>query len=87
MRISPEAQARQQLDAMLARAGWIVQDRHAVNLYTGPSVTMREGLTPTRPADHLLFVDTRAYGVLEAKPKGTTLLGGGFQERAAKRLG
>ena len=75
--MTPEARARQQIDAMLARAGWIVQDRHAVNLYAGLGVAVREVPTPTGPADYLLFVDARACGVLEAKPEGTTLLGVG----------
>lgn len=77
--MTPEARARQQIDAMLARAGWIVQDRHAVNLYAGPGVAVREVPTPTGPADYLLFVDACACGVLEAKPEGTTLLGVGPQ--------
>lgn len=72
---TPEARARQIIDAALAAAGWIVQDRAAVNLHAGPGVAVRETPTATGPADYLLFLDGRACGVLEAKPEGTTLSG------------
>ena len=77
--MTPEARARQQIDAMLARAGWIVQNRDAVNLHAGPGVAVREVPTATGPADYLLFIDARACGVLEAKAEGVTLLGVGPQ--------
>lgn len=32
----PEALARQAIDAQLAAAGWVVQDRAALNLHAGP---------------------------------------------------
>jgi len=72
---TPEARARQKIDAMLAAAGWIVQDRADVNLHAGQGVAVREVPTPTGPADYLLFVDGRACGALEAKPEGYTLSG------------
>ncbi len=72
---TPEARARQKIDAMLAAAGWIVQDRADVNLHAGQGVAVREVPTPTGPADYLLFVDGHACGALEAKPEGYTLLG------------
>jgi type I restriction enzyme R subunit len=72
---APEARARQIIDAALAAAGWIVQDRAEVNLHAGPGVAVREPPTATGPADYLLFLDGKACGVLEAKPEGTTLLG------------
>lgn len=72
---TPEAHAREQIDAMLARAGWIVQDRADINLHAGPGVAVREVPTPTGPADYVLFLDARACGALEAKPEGVTLSG------------
>lgn len=72
---APEARARQIIDAGLAAAGWIVQDRAEVNLHAGPGIAVRETPTATGPADYLLFLDGRACGVLEAKPEGTTLSG------------
>lgn len=71
----PEARARRHIDAMLAAAGWVVQDRRDANLHAGPGVAVREVPTPTGPADYLLFLDGRACGALEAKPEGTTLSG------------
>jgi type I restriction enzyme, R subunit len=73
--MTPEARARQHIDAMLTRAGWLVQDRRDVNLTAGPGVAVREVPTPTGPADYILFLDGRACGALEAKPEGTTLSG------------
>ncbi|MDA8252513.1 MAG: DEAD/DEAH box helicase family protein, partial [Rhodospirillales bacterium] len=71
----PEARARQKIDAMLARSGWVVQSRDAINLHAGPGVAVREVQTRTGPADYLLFLDGRACGALEAKPEGFTLAG------------
>jgi hypothetical protein len=72
---TPEARARRVIDAALANAGWLVQDRAEVNLHAGPGIAVRETPTATGPADYLLFLDGRACGVLEAKPEGTTLSG------------
>jgi len=79
--MNPEAKARQQIDALLTAAGWVVQDRAAMNLYAGRGVAVREFQTDTGPADYVLFVDQRAVGVIEAKPEGTTL--SGVAEQAA----
>jgi type I restriction enzyme, R subunit len=65
--MTPEARARQHIDAMLTRAGWLVQDRRDVNLTAGPGVAVREVPTPTGPADYILFLDARACGALEAQ--------------------
>ncbi len=73
--MTPEARARQHIDAMLTRAGWLVQDRRDVNLTAGPGVAVREVPTPTGPADYILFLDGRACAALEAKPEGITLSG------------
>ncbi len=40
--MTPEAEARQQIDAQLAAAGWIVQDYKAVNLSAGRGIALRE---------------------------------------------
>lgn len=73
--LHPEQKARRRIDAMLAAAGWIVQDYKSVNLYAGTGVAVRELVTTAGPADYVLFVDCQAVGVIEAKPKGTTLSG------------
>ena len=56
------------------RAGWCRATR-AVNLYAGTGVAVRELVTNAGPADDVLFVNRQAVGVIEAKPKGTTLSG------------
>ena len=75
--MTPEEQARQNIDALLTQAGWAVQDRDALNLSAAKGVAVRE--FPLEhghgKADYLLFVDERAVGVVEAKPEGHTLAG------------
>ncbi len=73
--LAPEQQARRRIDEMLQRAGWVVQDYKAVNLYAGLGVAVRELVTSAGPADYVLFVNRQAVGVIEAKKQGTTLSG------------
>ncbi|MGA3211577.1 MAG: DEAD/DEAH box helicase family protein [Terriglobales bacterium] len=75
MPITPEDLAREKIDAMLAAAGWAVQNRDQVNLTAAPGVAVREFPLRTGEADYLLFVDGMAAGVVEAKREGTTLTG------------
>lgn len=72
---TPEQQARVDIDAALETAGWIVQDRAAMNLAAGPGVAIREFRMASGHgfADYLLFVNGKAVGVLEAKPAGYPL--------------
>lgn len=74
---TPEQDARRAIDAALIAAGWVVQDRRALNLHAGPGVAVREfALTAGHGfADYLLYVDGKAAGVLEAKKAGATLTG------------
>src|ERR1700733_8623163 len=80
----PEARARENIDAQLAAAGWVVQSREDVNLAAGRGVAIRE--FPMKPgfgeADYLLYVDGQALGVVEAKKEGSTLTG--FEIQTAK---
>ncbi len=73
--LAPEQRARMEIDAQLEACGWVVQDyRHcAVSAATG--VAVREVPTGAGPADYVLFVDAQAVGVIEAKKRGTTLIG------------
>ena len=77
MSLTPEEEAREHIDKMLAHSGWIVQDVSATNLHAGPGVAIRE--FPLKPghgvADYLLYVDGKAVGIIEAKKKGDTLTG------------
>jgi hypothetical protein len=69
MPLTPEEQARQNIDALLTAAGWIVQDRKDANPAAGRGVAIRE--FPLKAgfgeADYLLYVDGAAAGVIEAK--------------------
>ena len=75
--MTPEQQARANIDKLLEQAGWSVQDAGSVNLYAASGVAVREfRLKPGHgAADYLLYVDQKAAGVVEAKPEGSTLTG------------
>ena len=77
MATTPEALARENIDAALAEAGWLVQDSDAIDLTAGRGIAVREfALAPGHgKADYLLYVDGKAAGVIEAKQEGTTLTG------------
>ncbi len=62
-----------------------------MSLGAGLGVAVREYPLSSGPCDHLLFVDRRACGVIEAKPEGTTLSGvtdqaSGYQRRPPSHL-
>jgi type I restriction enzyme R subunit len=73
--MKPEEQARQNIDQLLTKAGWIIQDVNEINLGAGLGVAVREYPTKTGPVDYALFTDRKAIGVIEAKAVGTTLSG------------
>jgi type I restriction enzyme R subunit len=66
---NPEQIARDQIDERLAEAGWHVQTMKTLNWSAGQGIAVREYQTDTGPADYVLFVDRKAVGVIEAKPK------------------
>ncbi len=66
---NPEQVARDQIDAKLGEAGWVVQDKDAIDFGAGSGLAVREYPTDIGPTDYVLFVDQRAVGVIEAKPK------------------
>lgn len=66
---NPEQVARDQIDARLAEAGWVVQDKDALDFGAAQGIAVREYPTDIGPADYVLFVDRRAAGVIEAKPE------------------
>ena len=75
--MTPEEQARVNIDRLLEQAGWSVQDAGSINLYAAIGVAVRE--FPLKSghgtADYLLYVNQKAAGVVEAKPEGSTLTG------------
>ena len=74
---APEAEARVEIDKLLTAAGWDVQDAKATNIHAARGVAIRE--FPLGKgfgfADYLLYVDSKAAGVIEAKKVGVTLTG------------
>ena len=73
--MTPEQQARQNIDRQLAACGWQVQNHAEINLSAGAGIAVREFPLNSGFADYLLYVDAKAIGVIEAKPKGHTLTG------------
>ena len=73
MPLTPEQQAREEIDQMLDSSGWILQDVQDFNPTSGLGVAVREFRTTTGPADYLLFVNKEPVGVIEAKKKGVPL--------------
>jgi len=72
---TPEAKAREIIDAILAAAGWLVQDRATFNPAAGPGIAVREFPLRDGYADYLLLVDRKMIGVVEAKQIGMPLSG------------
>jgi type I restriction enzyme R subunit len=79
----PEKEAREQIDVGLTGEGWVVQHRKDLNISAGRGVAVREFKLKKGHgyADYLLYVDQKAVGVLQAKPKGHTLSGVEIQAR------
>ena len=78
---TPEEHARERIDALLAQAGWEVQDFRAMNLSSGRGQAVREFPGKFGTADYMLYTDGRAIGVVEAKPEGHTLTGVELQSK------
>lgn len=79
---TPEQQARARIDALLAAAGWAIQDIADFNRNAAEGVAVREFHLESGPCDYLLIVDGKAAGVIEAKKAGVTL--SGVAEQAAR---
>lgn len=79
----PEQKARGKIDANLVEAGWLVQDRDALDLTAGRGIAVRE--FPMKSgfgfADYLLYLDRKAIGAVEAKAQGTLT---GVEAQSAK---
>ncbi len=75
--MTPEQQARVEIDRLLQAAGWHVCNVSSVNLQAARGVAVREFPLNTGHgfADYLLYVDGKAAGVIEAKKAGVPLIG------------
>lgn len=67
MNQNPEQIARDKIDKMLTEAGWLVQSKDKINLSAGIGIALRETNTVSGSADYILFVNSNAVGVIEAK--------------------
>jgi type I restriction enzyme, R subunit len=65
--ITPEGNARQEIDKNLLKAGWVIQDKNQINLSAALGVAVREYPTDSGPADYILFINKEPVGVIEAK--------------------
>ena len=70
---TPEQQARQNIDAMLAAAGWAVQDYKAFDPSASTGIALREVPLKSGRCDYLLLANRKPVGVVEAKKEGVTL--------------
>lgn len=83
--MTPEEQARSAIDALLAAAGWSVQDYQRADIHAARGVAIREfplrsplppgegqGVRDSGFADDLLYLDRKAAGVIEVKERGAT---------------
>lgn len=61
----PEQQARQTIDAMLAAAGWAVQDYKAFDPSASFGIALREVPLKSGRCDYLLLVNRKPVGVVE----------------------
>lgn len=80
--MTPEEQARKEIDAMLFASGWVVQAKSQINLSAARGVAICELSFATGEPDYTLFADEKAIGTVEAKPAGATLTS--VEEQSAK---
>src|SRR4051794_30960205 len=71
--LTPEQRARENIDQMLAAAGWVVQNLKDIEITVAFGVAVREFPTATGPVDYALYVDGKVIGTIEAKKEGVTL--------------
>src|SRR5690242_10053788 len=70
---SPEELARENIDALLTKCGWIIQDYKQLDLSAGRGIAIREVPLKRGRTDYLLLVDRKPVGIVEAKKEGFTL--------------
>ena len=78
-KMEPEEEAREIIDDLLTKAGWIIQDYKELDLSKSEGdkngIAVREYQTSSGPVDYALFVNRNPVGVVEAKKVGYSLLG------------
>ena len=58
--MTPEDKARLKIDALLEAAGWVIQDKDALNLGAGLGVIVRHFQLGKDEADYVMFIDRKA---------------------------
>ena len=75
--MKPEEKARENIDRLLIKAGWVIQDRKQMNLGESLGVAVREHPMSSGTPDYLLFINRRAVGSLKpnrrAQPSAVSL--------------
>jgi type I restriction enzyme R subunit len=71
--MTPEQEAREEIDDQLHQTGWAVQSADEMDITAARGVAVSEFPLETGFADYLLYGDAKALGTIEAKPKGHTL--------------
>ena len=64
--LTPEQQARENIDAMLTASGWVIQDYTRFNPGAARGIALREVPLNSGRCDYLLMVDRKPVGVIEA---------------------
>ncbi|MHB2153460.1 type I restriction endonuclease subunit R [Calditrichota bacterium GD2] len=64
---NPEQKARENIDILLKKCGWSIQDRDKINFAESIGIAVREYQTAHGPADYVLFVNRKPIGIIEAK--------------------
>jgi|SRR5215207_6605673 len=68
--MDPEELTRANIDPQLQECGWQVQNFREINIFASDGLAVREFLMDgAKEADHLLYADGRALGVVEAEPE------------------
>jgi len=70
---TPEELARQNIDALLQRCGWVIQDYKQLDLSAARGIAIREVRLQKGRCDYLLLIDRKPVGIIEAKKAGVTL--------------
>ena len=65
--MTPEQEARINIDKKLEQAGWVVQDLKDFNPSASLGIAVREYPTESGSADYILFIERKPVGVIEAK--------------------
>ena len=75
--MTPEARARQTIDALLMQVGWQVCNMSDAYIHAACGVALCEFPLNTGYGfvDYLLYIDGKDAGVIEAKKEGATLAG------------